>query len=135
KAVVARARERLTSLQPEPGPLDLRRLPTMPTIPPSTAVWQVVRGEAREDKGLLSVHNDGAPYWITAKDDLPESFQLVLNCQVEFLKGRQVIYPAQQTIFRTLCVRFGADDVTQDIMEHSGTLLQLSQDALLLWRE
>src|SRR5207253_5682126 len=40
-----------------------------------------------------------------------------------------------QTICRTLRVRFGADDVTQDIMEHSGTLLQLSQDALLLWRE
>src|SRR5207253_42382 len=68
-------------------------------------------------------------------DDLPESFQLVANCQVEFLKGRQVIYPAHQAIFRTLCVRFAADDVTQDIMEHSGTLLQLSQDALLLWRD
>src|SRR5262249_2555339 len=134
RAAAELAQHRLTSIDPEPGPLDPRRLPILPSIPPSTDAWQVVRGEAREDKGLLTVHNDGAPYWLASKDDLPENFQLVMTCHVEFLKGRQLIYPAHQSIFRTLCVRVGGD-ATRDIMERGGLRVQVSQDALLLWKD
>jgi serine protease Do len=134
RAAAELAQHRLSSVDPEPGPLDARRLPILPTIPPRTDAWQVVRGEAREDKGLLSVHNDGAPYWLASKEDLPDNFQLVMTCQVEFLRGRQLIYPAHQSIFRTLCVRIGGD-AAQDITERGGLRVQLTQDALHLWKD
>jgi hypothetical protein len=93
-----------------------------------------VRGEARAEHGLLTVQNDGDSYWLAAKDDLPANCQVVVNCRVEFLKGQQLVYPAHQSIFRTLIVRFGAD-AGRDIMQPVGTRVQLGQDAVVLWKD
>jgi serine protease Do len=135
RVAAALAKKKLAEARPEPGPLDPKHLPTQPSIKPEASAWNVVRGEARMDRGSLSVHNEGGTYWISSKEDLPENFQIVMNCQVEFMKGGQIIYPAQQSIFRTLFVRFGTTDIVQDIMQPSGTRVQLSQDASSLWKE
>jgi hypothetical protein len=72
---------------------------------------------------------------LVSKDQLPEDFQLVVPCRVEFFKGRQVIYESQRSILRMLCVRFGTDDVKAEIMERKGNLIQFSHEKMLLWKD
>jgi hypothetical protein len=122
-------------VRPEAVPLENGGVSTFPVISPRTDAWQVVRGHTRQENGQLCVDNDGGTFWIASKDDLPDDFQLVMTCAVEFLQGRQQIYRSQESIFRTLYIRFGVADAGPDSTDRRGVLIQLSQEALYVWKD
>ncbi len=118
-----------------PGPVDPKDLPAVTSIPAKKKSWEVSKGEVQEEKGILVIDADGGTFALTSKEVLPEDFQLVIPCQIEFLKGQQVIQQSQKSILRMLCVRFGTDDTSADIMERKGNLIQFSHEQMLLWKE
>jgi hypothetical protein len=127
-------KDKLAAAHPEPGPGDLKGLAVTPAIAPKAANYEVVRGRAVDGK-VLQIDGGGDTYWLALKDPLPRNFQLVAQCYVEFLRGRQVLQPSQRVAFRALFVRFGTNDVRSDITERSGDLIQLSQFRTVLWRD
>src|SRR5207249_514551 len=68
------------------------------------------------------------------KQELPDSFQISVRCQVDFLRGSEVVYATQRSLLRTLCVRFGTAETERTIMERQGNLIQFSHDMLALWK-
>jgi hypothetical protein len=135
KEVAEVEKDLLARIKPEPGPLDPKKLPTPSGIKPKSANWVVSQGEVTEGKGILTVDNNGGMYWLTSKEALPENFQLVIECRVEFLKGKQRIFESQRNILRMLCVRFNTDDSDKDIMERVGNLIQFSHAQITLWKD
>jgi V8-like Glu-specific endopeptidase len=129
------APDALTKVKPEPGPFDPKKMPRPKTISPKAGSWDVIQGETKEGKELLTIDHEGGPYWLTSKDALPQDFQLVVRCQIEFLKGRQVIRVSQKNILRQLAVRFNTDDTDKDINERLGNLMQFTHVHMLLWKE
>jgi serine protease Do len=123
------------SLKSDPGPIDPAKLPAPSGIAPTKANWEVTRGTAKEEHGHLVIHGDGGTYWLTSKEPLPDNFQMVMRCQIEFLEGSQFIQESQESILRMLCVRFATPDTKTDIMERKGNLIQFSHALLLLWKE
>ena len=99
---------------------------------PHKADWQVVRGEAREEKGALVVDNQGGEYWLTSKDALPENFELMIQCEVEPLVAGQVLRGMQRMMVRSLYVRFGTDATDEDIRLMGGTTVHLCAGLLHL---
>jgi hypothetical protein len=97
-------------LKPIPGPLQLKDLPVLGGISAKKKSWEVSRGILREEKDNLMIDGDGGTYWLTSKEPLPENFQLVIPCQIEFLKGKQAIQKSQESILRMLSVRFGTEE-------------------------
>ncbi len=135
KSAAELAQKQAVLVKPVPGPLDPRDLPVIAGIAPRKANWDVTAGTLREDKGALVLDNNGAPYWVTSKAPLPQDFQLVVPCQVEFLKGNQQLQASQKSILRTLCVRFDSADTKSMILERKGSLIQFSHELLLLYKE
>jgi serine protease Do len=132
-AATASAKDRIAAARPEPGPGDVKHLAATPAIAPKAENYEVVQGQVAESKGLR-IDADGGKYWLALKETLPPNFRLVATCNVEFLKGRQVIYVTQKPMLRTLVVRFGTDDVRPDILERVGHGFQVSDSRLLYWR-
>ena len=108
------ARPKATAVRPDPGPVDAAKLPVPKPIPATKEFWEVTQGTAKEQKGLLVIENDGAPYVITSKAALPENFQLTIRGAVEFLQGGQVLQPSQRSILRSLIVRFATPTRSRD---------------------
>jgi predicted Zn finger-like uncharacterized protein len=127
------ARARVAATRPEAGPGDFRRLAVTPGIAPKAENYEVINGQVAH-ANVLRIDGDGGRYWLALKQTLPPNFQLTVPCQVEFLKGKQVIYVSQRTMLRTLVVRFGTDDVRTDILERVGHGLQYSESRMLMWR-
>jgi hypothetical protein len=136
RAAAEGSKDKIAAARPEPGPGDLKALAVTPTIAPKAANYEVVRGNVLDGK-VLQIDGDGGHYWLALKDPLPKNFQIVVQCYVEFLQGRQVIRLTQRPLLRTLCVRFGTADVRADIMEPAGggDLIQLSDARLVMWRD
>src|SRR5262249_12870224 len=72
---------RLVQFKPEVGPIDPGKLPKTVTIAAKLGSWDVQRGNPREEKGLLTLDNNGGVYWMTSKEALPENFQLTPQCR------------------------------------------------------
>ena len=133
--------EQVVRAKPEVGPLDPKQLPASSALKPTNmASWDVTRGEAVEEKGVVIAENRGSSYWLTNKTPLPENFQLKIECYVlpvlprrerqRFGFGpRPPVLPQQpvnMNMLRSLYVRFGTDVVGDDIMSMSGTTVHLS---------
>ncbi len=128
-------RARLAEAKPEPGPLDPRKVPAIRGIAPRAANWMVGQGQVREGRGETSLEADGGPYWITSKEALPEDFQVVIRCAVEFWPGSKNVPQTQRSIMRLLTVRFGTEATDKDIMERLGTRVEFSHALMMLSRE
>ncbi len=135
KEAAAAANALSTEIKAKPGPLDPMHVPVFPVIKARASEWEVATARVRENRESLSLDNDGGQYWIVTKSALPENFQIVIPCRIEFLQGRQRIQPSQRSILRTLCVRFGTEDTKADIMERKGYLVQFTQEVLHLWKD
>ncbi|VTS00767.1 2 peptidase : HtrA2 peptidase OS=Desulfotomaculum carboxydivorans (strain DSM 14880 / VKM B-2319 / CO-1-SRB) GN=Desca_2369 PE=4 SV=1: Trypsin_2 [Gemmata massiliana] len=135
KAAAEQAEKKAASVKPVPGPLDPAALPVVASIAPKKDNWDATTGELREHKGALVLDNNGGPYWITSKEPLPQNFQLVVQCRIEFLKGNQQLQPSQRSILRTLCVRFDSPDTKTMILERKGSLVEFSHELLILSKE
>jgi serine protease Do len=103
----------------EPGPLDPKKLPVLASVAPKAGNWEM-KGTIREERGALVLDNNGGKYSATSKAPLPKDFQLVIRCQVEFLKGNQVIRVSQKNILRLMAVRFATNETGADIMREKG---------------
>jgi hypothetical protein len=117
----------------DPVPIAPKKPADPLTIGPQPANWDV-KGNIREDRDTLVLDNNGGEYSVISKKPLPRNFKLVIHCQVEFLKGRQVILRSQDGIWQLLCVRFATPDATAAILERRGNLLQFSDTQMLLWK-
>jgi serine protease Do len=122
-------------VHPPVGPLDLAKIPKPLTIEPLTTNWTVGAGKATSDKKSLSIDNNGAPYWLVSKSDLPTNFQITFPCAVGFLKGGQMIWDSQESILRSLVFRFASPDTKTAILERKGYLIQFSAELMWLYRE
>ncbi len=103
--------ERFARLAAGPGPLDPKQLPAAGvSTAPHQADWQVVRGEAREEKAALVVDNNGGEYWLTSKDKLPpENFELMIQVsRSRQLTAGQVLRGMQRMMVRSLYVQASA---------------------------
>jgi len=134
KDAEAKARDLAEKVNPEPGPLDPKKLPTPAGIAPKEKSWEVVKGTVKEEKDCLVLDGNGGTYWLASKEKLPENFQIVIPYQIEFMKGNQVVYESQLSILRMLCVRFATSDTTTDIIEHKGNLFQHARSVTLLYK-
>jgi S1-C subfamily serine protease len=132
---VDEAKKKADAVKPEPGPLDPKKLPVVAGIAPKKDNWVVAGGQAKEVKGGLVLDNNGAPYMVTSKEPLPQDFQLVIPCQVEFMQGGQRLQPSQRSILRTLCVRFDSPDLKSMVLEPKGTLVKFTHELLVLYKE
>ncbi|HVS35597.1 MAG TPA: trypsin-like peptidase domain-containing protein, partial [Gemmataceae bacterium] len=144
--------DKVARLTPEAGPLDPKQLPSGTIKPTRLADWDVTHGKTidpNELKGkeVVVAHNDGAAYWLTYKDPLPENFQLNVDCLVlPLLPDRPQLPFGPQMHFgprigpppigpqprvnmntlQSLYVRFGDDAVNDDIVRMSGTTVHMS---------
>jgi hypothetical protein len=135
KDAEVKAKEVAARSKPEQGPLDPKKLPAPAGITAKKDSWEIGQGDVKEGKDHLVIDANGGQYWLVSKEALPENFQLVIPCQVEFLKGNQKIQPSQRSILRMLCIRFGTADTKTEIMERKGNLIQFSHALLHLWKE
>ncbi|HSU66014.1 MAG TPA: serine protease [Tepidisphaeraceae bacterium] len=119
----------------EPGPLDPRKLPKFDGVKPLAANWDLGGGKVDQLKGALEIQNAGGLYWLVSKQDLPEDFQVDVECAVGFLQGRQHIQPSQRFILRTLVLRFGSDDTKSEILARKGYLVEFSHEGMWLYKE
>jgi serine protease Do len=149
--------EQIVRAQPEAGPLDPKQLPASSTLKPTRLVeWDLSRGEAAEQKGVLFAENRGASYWLSNKTPLPENFELKIECYVvPVLPASDLPRPGMggppgfgppnigpppgfgppgfqrpqfnTNLLRSLYVRFGTDKTADDIMAMGGTTVHLSQ--------
>src|SRR5207302_5346739 len=104
-------------------------------IAPTAANWTVNKGQVKEVLNGMILDNNGGKYWLTSKEPLPDNFQLVIRCRLDFLQGKQVIYTTQKNLLRMLCVRFHTAETEADIMERKGYLVQFSHAQLMLWKD
>jgi V8-like Glu-specific endopeptidase len=135
KVAAEQAAKRSAQVKVTPGPLDPKELPVVAAIAPKKSNWDAIAGDLREEKDGLTIDDNGAPYWVASKERLPQNFQLVLQCRIEFLKGGQRLQVSQRSILRTLAVRFDTPDTKTMILERKGTLVQFSHEMLLLYKE
>jgi serine protease Do len=134
KAAMDYARGKAAAVRPDPGPVDAAKLPVPKPIPATKEFWEVTQGTAKEQKGLLVIENDGAPYFMTSKAALPENFQLTIRGAVEFLKGGQVLQPSQRTILRSLVVRFATPETKTEILERTGQRVHWTAAHMLIYK-
>lgn len=134
-AAFTKAKELSANVKPRPGPLVGKEMPAPAAIAPKADNWEVIQGETREIRGALIVEDNGAPYWLASKEKLPEDFQLVIRCQVTFLKGGQVLQQSQRSILRTVCIRFATDDTKTSILSPVGNHIKFSHEFLLFSKE
>jgi serine protease Do len=125
KGVTPANPDQLAKAKPEAGPLDPKAMPQPTSIPPQAAGWTVNAGRVKEERGYMTVDNNGGVYWITTKEDLPENFQLTAKVAVDFLKGNQRLQPSQASILRTLLVRFASPDPNKNILMDPGAGYQI----------
>lgn len=135
KSAAEQAEKKAAQVKATPGPLDPGDLPVIASIAPKKDNWDATGGELRENKETLVLENNGGAYWVTSKTPLPQNFQLVLQCRIEFLKGNQQLQPSQRSMLRTLCVRFDTPDTKSMILERKGSLVRFSHEQLLLYKE
>ena len=135
KVAADKAKLLAAKVAPETGPYDLKKLPVAASIGPKKANWVVEEGEITEGKTTMAIDNNGAPYWLTSKETLPQNFQMVIICRVEFLQGKQRLQISQKSMLRTLCVRFDTDETKTMILERKGTLVQFNHERILLYKE
>jgi S1-C subfamily serine protease len=135
QAAVAYAGQKAVAVKPPPGPIDPKFLPLPKRIGAEKKAWDVVQGSAKEEKGVLVLDNNGAPYSVQSTDDLPDNFQLSITCLVEFLQGSQRLQPSQRNILRTFGVGFGADDPSKGFLSQNGTRVQWSAVQMLIKRD
>ncbi|HXT58091.1 MAG TPA: serine protease [Pirellulales bacterium] len=128
------AAERLAALRPQAGPIDLRQLRLPTTIHPRTANWEINEGRPREEKGELVLDDHGGPYWVSSRQPLPDDFQLVISCALEYLQGSQKIEPGKRTSLRNLYVRFDAPSTKSPIWEPTGYLVRFGHQSLALFK-
>jgi len=125
------SRLRLKAARPQPGPLAAQDVPKDTVIAAKAQNWSVNAGTLGQKGRLLMLDKQGQPYWMTSKAELPEDFQLILPCHVEFLKGRMVIWASQRNFLRLLCVRFGTRNTHTPILEPAGNLVWFSHSRRL----
>jgi uncharacterized protein (TIGR03067 family) len=125
----------IAQAQPQEGPMAADQLPVTPGIKPKLTNWHVRQGDARDEKGILIVDNNGGPYWIVCKEPLPEHFQLVARCYVDFLQGTQKLQESQRDFLRMFTVRFATPDFAQNIQARNGTTFQFTHTLLHLYHE
>ena len=145
--------DKVARVRPEAGPLDPRQVPSASIKPTHLADWDVTHGKTLDpndlkEKELIVAHNEGAAYWLTYKDPLPENFQLSVECfvlpilpdrpQLPFGPQRPFGPPIPRppigpqrdrvnlNVLQSLYVRFGTDAVNDDIVTMRGTTVHLS---------
>ncbi|HUY33727.1 MAG TPA: serine protease [Pirellulales bacterium] len=119
-------------IHPTPGPIDLGQLRLPVTVAPVAANWEASAGRPREEGGRVVHDNRGALFWLTSRAPLPDDFQLVVHCAVEYLLGNQKFDVGQRPSQRNVYIRFGA---TPGKAAWSGYQVQFGHTALVLSRE
>jgi serine protease Do len=119
-------------MHPPPGPVDLGHLRLPATIAPLAANWEASAGRPREEAEHLVHDNRGAPFFLTSHALLPDDFQLVVNCAVEYLLGSQKFDVGQRPSQRNVYIRFGA---TPSHPKSRGYQVQFGHAALTLSKE
>jgi serine protease Do len=136
KAAAELAQKQAAKVKPEPGPMDPKKRPSLAIIAPKKDNWEAAKGTAvRAERNFLVADANGAPYWLVSKDPLPEDFQLVIRCYVDFLQGAQHLQPSQRSVLRTMCIRFASPDTTTMVLEDKGMLVRFSHSMLTLSKE
>jgi serine protease Do len=126
------APSKFEQVHPQPGPVDLGQLRLPTTIAPLAANWVVSAGRPREEGEQLINDNRGAPFWLTSRAPLPDDFQLVVHCAVEYLIGNQKVEIGQRPSQRNVYIRFGAAPGNPKL---PGYQVQFGHAALVLTRE
>jgi S1-C subfamily serine protease len=122
--------ERFADIHPRPGPLDLAALRLPITIAPLAANWDASIGRPREEGGQLVHDHHGGQFWLTSHVPLPDDFQLVVTCAVEYLLGNQKVDVGQRPSQRNVYVRFG-----QGKAKSPGYQVQFGHTALALSKD
>lgn len=121
------------TVDPTLGPIDLTQTPKEVEIPPSADHWHIEQAQVSQEHGHLVLHQEGGQYWITSKTPLPENFQLMIRCQLTYLKGQRPLYGKGE--MRIICVRFGTPATDRKILKTNGYHLQFSADAIILSKQ
>lgn len=122
-------------VKPRPGPLDPKRLPTLPVIKPLAKNWATGKGEILEGKSIMGIHNQGGTYWVVSRQKLPEDFQITIPCLVDFMQGRQFIQPSQRMILRSVYFRFGTAGTGEITDTSGGYMVHFSAGGIWLYKE
>jgi hypothetical protein len=101
------APDRFAGVHPQPGPVDLSELHLPTAIAPVAGNWDASPSRPHEDEQKLVHDNRGGPFWLTSHVPLPDDFQLVVSCAVEYLLGNQKLNADQRPSQRNVYVRFG----------------------------
>lgn len=135
RAVAEAASRDLAELHPPIGPVDPRHLDLPIVITPRAAAWDVGAGRPRDQGRRLLIDNHGGAYWLTSRINLPENFQLVVPCAIEYLQGSEPIAGGQPRSLRNLYVRFAAADPRTPVPRGGGYLVRFSHSSLTLYRD
>ena len=134
RATAEAAARHLGGLRTPIGPVDPRHLDLPITVAPRAAEWDVGAGRPRDEARRLVIDNHGGTYWLTSRFSLPDDFQLVVPCAIEYLQGSAPLGSGQQKNLRNLYVRFAADPQTA-MPRGGGYLVRFSHASLTLYRE
>ncbi|HEX7447751.1 MAG TPA: serine protease [Pirellulales bacterium] len=135
RAVAAAAAQQVAGLQAPIGPVDPRHLDLPTVIAPRAAAWKLGAGRPREQGRRLVIDNHGGAYWLTSQVSLPENFQLVVPCAIEYLQGSEPISNTQQRSLRNIYVRFAAANTQIPLPRGGGYLVRYSHSSLTLYRD
>lgn len=133
RATAEAASRQLDGLRSTIGPVDPRHLNLPITIGPQAANWDTGAGRPRDEARRIVIDNHGGAYWLTSRVSLPDDFQLVVPCAVEYLQGSAPV-GAQPRNLRNIYVRFGADPHAP-VPQGGGYLVRFSHAALTLYRD
>lgn len=127
------AARHLDDLRAPIGPVDPRHLNLPVTIGPRAANWDAGAGRPRDEARRIVIDNHGGTYWLTSRVRLPDDFQLVVPCAVEYLQGSAPV-GAEPRNLRNIYVRFAADPQAP-VPQGGGYLVRFSHAALTLYRD
>lgn len=135
RSVAATAAQHAVELRTPIGPVDPRHLDLPTVIAPRASAWKMGAGRPREQGRRLVIDNHGGAYWLTSQVSLPENFQLVVPCAVEYLQGSEPIANTQQRSLRNIYVRFAAANPQTPLPRGGGYLVRFSHSSLTLYRD
>jgi serine protease Do len=125
--------------RPKPGPVPLSSLVKTPKTS-SGRKFQALRltpekGKVRYEDDITVIDANGGQYWLTSNEALPDNFIVNVKCWIEFHQGGQVLQVSQRNMLRMLCVRFGTEDTSEDILKLSGTTLRYTHALMNLYHD
>ena len=126
--------ERAKTVEAAPGPVAADAMPAPVRIPALLSQWDTQFANARQGPGVVALDRLGGVYWVTPPQTLPKNFVLTIPCQVDFLRGQQVLFATQGDMLRSIYIRWAAPDLSRSIAEADGYTFRFSHSHLVLMR-